>query len=58
MLTKKGTDILAHLEHMMDDANRAMGPLPAAVSADQKKQAARNGDALASALEGRAFERN
>ena len=43
---------------MMDDANRAMGPLPEAVSADKQKQAARKGDALASALEGRAFERN
>ena len=58
MLSKKGADILARLEHMMDDANRAMGPLPEAVSADKQKQAARNGDALASALEGRAFERN
>jgi len=58
MLSKKGADILARLEHMMDAANRAMGPLPAAVSADKNKQAARRGNALASALEGRAFERN
>ena len=58
MLTKKGADILGRIEHMMDAANRAMGPLPEAASADKKKQAARQGDALASALEGRAFDRN
>jgi penicillin-binding protein 1A len=58
MLTKRGADILARLEHMMDDANRAMGPLPTSVSADKQKQAAHKGDALTSALEGKAFERN
>ncbi len=58
MLTKKGADILGHIEHMMDAANRALGPLPEAATVDKKKQAARQGDALASALEGRAFERN
>jgi penicillin-binding protein 1A len=58
MLSKKGADILGRLEHMMDEANRAMGPLPAAVSAGKQKQAGRKGDALTSALEGRAFERN
>jgi len=60
MLTKRGAEILVRLEHMMDDANRAMGPPPSTVSADKKNQAAipKTGDALASTLEGRAFERN
>ena len=58
MLTKKGADILASLEHMMDDASRAMGPMPGATAAERKREAARRGDALASALEGKAFERN
>jgi hypothetical protein len=42
---------------MMDDANRAMGPLRPTVSTSKKKQAEvpRKGDALASALEGHAF---
>ena len=42
---------------MMDDANRAMGPLPPTVSAGKEKQAAipNKGDALATALEGHAF---
>jgi penicillin-binding protein 1A len=56
VLTKRGADILARVERMMDDANRAMGPLPT-VSATKKKQAALpdRGDALATALEGHAF---
>jgi penicillin-binding protein 1A len=58
MLTKRGADILVRLEQMMDDANRALGPLPATVSAGGQRQASRKGDALASDLEGRAFERN
>jgi hypothetical protein len=42
---------------MMDEANRAMGPVPAAVSASKRKQAGLpdQGDALATALEGHAF---
>ena len=40
MLTKRGAEILVRLEHMMDDASRAMGPPPPpSVSADKKKQA-------------------
>jgi hypothetical protein len=41
----------------MDDANRAMGPLPSAISTNKKKQAEgpQKGDALASSLEGHAF---
>jgi hypothetical protein len=42
----------------MDDANRALGPLPATVSTEPQKRASRKGDALAADLEGRAFERN
>ncbi len=59
MLTKRGVDILVRLEHMMDDANRALGPLPT-VSAGKERQAqaGRKGDALAADLEGRAFDRN
>ena len=57
VLTKRGADILVHVERMMDEANRAMGPLPATVSTEKKKQAEapQNGDALTAALEGRAF---
>jgi penicillin-binding protein 1A len=59
MLTKHGVDILVRLEHLMDDANRALGPLPT-VSAGKERQAqaGRKGDALAADLEGRAFDRN
>jgi penicillin-binding protein 1A len=57
VLTKRGADILARVERIMDDANRAMGPLPPTVSASKKKQALvpDKGDALATALEGHAF---
>ena len=57
VLTKRGADILVRVERMMDDASRAMGPLPSAGSAGRKKQAAvpDKGDALAAALEGHAF---
>ncbi|HEX5212851.1 MAG TPA: PBP1A family penicillin-binding protein [Pseudolabrys sp.] len=57
VLTKRGADILVRVERMMDDANRAMGPLPSAASAIKKKQAAvpDKGDALAASLEGHAF---
>ena len=60
LLTKRGGEILARLEHMMDDASRALGPAPSAVSTDKKKKAEipGMGDALADTLEGRAFERN
>jgi len=56
VLTKRGAEILVRVERMMDDANRAMGPLRPTVSTDKKKQAAtpREG-ALASTLEGHAF---
>ena len=57
MLSKRGSEILSHLERMMDDANRALGPLPT-VSTEKQRQASNKGDALTSTLEGRAFERN
>jgi hypothetical protein len=47
---------------MLDDANRALGPVPTTVSTEKKiqKQAGipGKGDALAEALEGKAFGRN
>jgi penicillin-binding protein 1A len=57
VLTKRGADILVRVERMMDDANRAMGPLPPTASSEKKKQvtAPQKGDALTAALEGRAF---
>ena len=57
VLSKRGADILVRVERMMDDANRAMGPLPPTVSTSKEKQAAipNKGDALATALEGHAF---
>ncbi len=58
VLTKRGADILVRVEHLMDDTNRAMGPLPpTTVSTDKKKQAQtpEKSDALTAALEGRAF---
>ena len=57
VLTKRGAEILVRVERMMDDANRAMGPLRPTVSTNKKKQAeaVQKGDALAAALEGHAF---
>ncbi len=57
MLSKRGSEILSQLEKMLDDASRAMGPAPTA-ALDRNKQTDGKGDALATALEGRAFERN
>ena len=57
VLTKRGADILGRVERMMDNANRALGPVRPTVSTEKKKQAEvpQKGDALAVALEGRAF---
>jgi len=57
VLTKRGADILVRVERMMDDANRALGPVQPTVSTEKKRQAAgdQKGNAIASALEGRAF---
>jgi penicillin-binding protein 1A len=58
MLTKRGADVLSQIERMMDDASRALGPPPQAALTGTVKHASKKGDALAAALEGRAFERN
>jgi penicillin-binding protein 1A len=59
VLTKRGADILVRIERMMDDANRALGPVPSTVSAGKKKLAVTappdEGEALTAALEGHAF---
>ena len=59
MLTKRGAEALVRVEHMMDDAAKALGPLPT-VASEVKREAALpgRGDALTGALEGRAFVRN
>jgi len=58
VLTKRGADILVRVERMMDDANRALGPVRPTVSSEKKKQAEapQRGDTLAAATEGRAFD--
>jgi penicillin-binding protein 1A len=59
VLTKRGADILVRVERMMEDANRALGPVPPTASTEKKRAAApEKTDALASALEGKAFGRN
>jgi penicillin-binding protein 1A len=60
LLTKRGADVLVRVEKMMDDANRALGPIAPArptVSSGKGKQAQvpDKGDALAASLEGRAL---
>ena len=60
LLTKRGADVLVRVEKMMDDANRALGPVAPArptVSSGKDKQAQvpDRGEALAASLEGRAF---
>jgi hypothetical protein len=59
MLTRRGAEILVRVEHMMDDASKALGPVPT-VASEVKREAALpgRGDALTDALEGRAFVRN
>jgi penicillin-binding protein 1A len=53
VLTKRGADILVRVERLMDDANRALGPVRPTVSTEKKKQAAdlQKGDAIAAAIE-------
>jgi penicillin-binding protein 1A len=60
LLTKRGADVLVRVEKMMDDANRALGPVAPArptVSSgtDKQAQVPDKGEALAASLEGRAF---
>jgi hypothetical protein len=58
-LSKRGAETLAQIEHMMDDASRALGPVPTAAGAARKEASATDrGVALTDALEGRAFVRN
>jgi penicillin-binding protein 1A len=59
LLSKRGSDVLVRIERLMDDASRALGPLPT-VADEGKRQASKNGDddALTAALEGRVFVRN
>jgi penicillin-binding protein 1A len=58
MLSKRGAEILVRVEHMMDDANRALGPPPSALEPTPKRQAdaPRKADAMATALEGKSFD--
>jgi penicillin-binding protein 1A len=56
LLTKRGADILVRVERLMDDANRALGPVRPTVSSGKDRQATapETGDTFASSLEGRA----
>jgi penicillin-binding protein 1A len=60
MLTKRGADVLSRIERQLDDANRALGPLPSTASDDTTQMAAapEKDGALAEALEGKAFGPN
>ncbi|MEP7029688.1 MAG: penicillin-binding transpeptidase domain-containing protein, partial [Pseudolabrys sp.] len=55
VLSKRGADILVRVERLLDDANKALGPVRPTVSTEKKKQAElpQKSDALASALENR-----
>jgi penicillin-binding protein 1A len=57
LLTKRGADILVRVERLMDDANRALGPVRPTVSTvkDRQASAPETGGTFASSLEGRAF---
>jgi penicillin-binding protein 1A len=56
LLTKRGAEILVRVERLMDDANRALGPVRPTVSSGKDRQATapETGDTFASSLEGRA----
>ncbi|HVV63363.1 MAG TPA: PBP1A family penicillin-binding protein [Pseudolabrys sp.] len=56
VLSKRGAEVLVRIEQAMDDATRALGPLPTVSNASEKEAAARpKPDALASSLEGKDF---
>src|SRR6516162_4240095 len=57
LLTKRGADVLVRVERLMDDANRALGPVRPTVSSGKDRQASapETGDTFATSLEGRAF---
>src|SRR4029079_13070852 len=53
LLSKRGADVLVRIERMLDEAAKALGPLPTAAE-DGKRQASKPGeDALTAALQGR-----
>jgi penicillin-binding protein 1A len=56
-LSKRGAEILVQVEHMMDDASRAMGPPLSTVSLETGKQIEKpqKADPMATALEGKPF---
>jgi len=59
LLTKRGADVLVRIERMMDEATRALGPVPTVASGTMKQVGAPDrGAALTATLEGRAFVRN
>jgi penicillin-binding protein 1A len=61
LLSKRAADVLVNIEHTMDEANRALGPLPSVASETPRQASADKSDeddALTAALEGRAFVRN
>jgi penicillin-binding protein 1A len=59
LLTKRGADVLVRIERMMDEATRALGPVPTVASGTMKQAGAPDrGAALTATLEGRAFVRN
>jgi penicillin-binding protein 1A len=61
LLSKRAADVLVQIEHAMDEANKALGPLPTVASEAPRRADATKAnadDALTSALEGRAFVRN
>jgi len=59
LLTRRGADVLVRIERMMDDATRALGPVPTVAGGTMKQAGAPDrGTALTATLEGRAFVRN
>jgi penicillin-binding protein 1A len=57
VLTKRGAELLVRVERLMDDANRALEPVPPSAAGEIKKraQSQEQGDALTATLEGHAF---
>jgi penicillin-binding protein 1A len=59
LLSKRGSDVLVRIERLMDDAAKALGPLPTVAEEGKRQAKAPSGeDSLTAALEGRAFVRN
>jgi hypothetical protein len=51
LLTRKGTDILVRVEHLLDDANRALANGPSAPGVPGAQTSIGRPDAVASALD-------